>query len=364
MLFEFCRRNNVNKFLCSHGRDGSLKVWQLRPGDEPQMSAALPVEGGTTHRKDPWLLHSLSVNTLNFCAFSLCKSLHATSDDLSASSPAVVAVPGIKDGYIDIWELPSERRLYSVPPPPDSKSGMVMAIRLLLMGGFLYLLSAFESGLAAVQVLSPEGTWTDIYSATPHSQPILSLDVNPNFSQLFTSGADDVIAVHSIPVLRASSTLLFADMEEPKVLKTKHSGQQGLSVRNDGRIFATAGWDSRVRVYSVKTFKELAVLKWHKDGCYATAFSTVLGEKETSERPVADAAEAVPESIQDSEGLQDDDSLVPNIGEQPSGVVAHHSSGSLGSAPSFKQRREDETRNKHWLAAGSKDGKISLWEIY
>merc|ERR1711939_357892 len=60
-----------------------------------------------------------------------------------------------------------------------------------------------------------------------------------------------------------------------KSIDTKHAGQQGLSIRSDGRIFATAGWDARVRVYSAKTLKELAVLKWHKEGCYSTAFADV-----------------------------------------------------------------------------------------
>jgi len=328
------------------------------------MSTLLPVEGESTHRKDPWLLHSLSVNTLNFCSFSLCTSLHVAPNDLSSSSPAILAVPGIKDGYIDIWELPSEQRLYNIPPPPDAKTGMVMAIRLLSPGGFPYLLSAFESGLTAVQVLSPEGAWTTIYTATPHAQPILSLDVTPDFSRFFTSGADDIVAAHSIPVLRASSTLLFADMEEPKILKTKHSGQQGLSVRSDGKIFATAGWDGRVRVYSVKTAKELAVLKWHNDGCYATAFAKVLGEKE-SDSAVSDATNVASDSVQVSEASQGDGEIIQNRDvSQTEEVVRYHSSSSVGSVASFRQRREEETRQKHWLVAGSKDGKISLWEIY
>jgi len=328
------------------------------------MSTVLPVEGESTHRKDPWLLHSLSVNTLNFCSFSLCISLHATLNDLSSSSPAILAVPGFKDGFVDIWELPSEQRLHNVPPPPDAKTGMAMAIRLLSPGGFPYLLSAFESGLAAVQVLSPEGAWKTLYTATPHAQPILSLDVTPDFSRFFTSGADDVVAAHSIPVLRASSTLLFADMGDPTILKTKHSGQQGLSVRSDGKIFATAGWDGRVRVYGVKTVKELAVLKWHKDGCYATAFAKVLGEKE-SDSEVSDTAEVASEGVQVSEAPEGDGEMRQDIDiSQPGEVVRYHSLGSVGSVASFRQRREEEARHKHWLVAGSKDGKISLWEIY
>jgi hypothetical protein len=47
-------------------------------------------------------------------------------------------------------------------------------------------------------------------------------------------------------------------------------------VRSDGRILATGGWDTRIRIYSAKTLKEVAVLKWHKEGVYAVDFAKVL----------------------------------------------------------------------------------------
>merc|ERR1712000_759487 len=57
------------------------------------------------------------------------------------------------------------------------------------------------------------------------------------------------------------------EKEALKVNATKHAGQQGLTVRSDGRM----------RVYSTKTLKELAVLKWHKEGCYSVALADVAG---------------------------------------------------------------------------------------
>ncbi|KIW36180.1 ASTRA-associated protein 1 [Exophiala oligosperma] len=59
-------------------------------------------------------------------------------------------------------------------------------------------------------------------------------------------------------------------------IKTKHAGQQGLSSRSDGKIFATAGWDARVRVYSTRTMRELAVLQWHQQGCYAYCMYRII----------------------------------------------------------------------------------------
>lgn len=55
-----------------HGKDDKLIVWKLAEEDEEGMSTILPVEDATSQRKHPWLLHMLSVNTLNFCAFGDC----------------------------------------------------------------------------------------------------------------------------------------------------------------------------------------------------------------------------------------------------------------------------------------------------
>jgi WD40 repeat protein len=117
-----------------------------------------------------------------------------------------------------------------------------------------------------------------------------------------------------------------------KTVQTKHSGQQGLNIRNDGKIFATAGWDSKVRVYSVKSLKELAVLKWHNEGCFAVAFAAVSDDAEAS-------------SCRNEPGSGT--SLTKSI-----------------SAMTVKDQRLWKAKTAHWIAVGSKDGKVSLWDIY
>ena len=127
-----------------------------------------------------------------------------------------------------------------------------------------------------------------------------------------------------------------SDSKPLKVAQTKHSGQQSLRVRSDGKILATAGWDSRVRVYSTKTLNELAVLKWHKEGCYAVAFA----------------------EIDPPPSLRSDDGQLLATGNEM--VVAQNGLA----AKTVQQERHEKARLTHWLAAGSKDGKVSLWDIY
>ena len=76
--------------------------------------------------------------------------------------------------------------------------------------------------------------------------------------------------------------------------------------------------------------KELAVLKWHKEGCYSVAFADViLAEEEAG-------------------------------GVEGNEIVGVEKSGAL----SVMEERQRKAVLTHWLAAGSKDGKVSLWEIY
>ncbi|KAF2396531.1 WD40 repeat-like protein [Trichodelitschia bisporula] len=332
--------------IISHGRDGALRIWQLKPEDEDTFSTALPVED-VDHRKQPWLLHSLPVNALNFCAFSLCANSTRSSDS-SGPPPALIAVPGTKDGEALIYALPSEDAKHRVPPARSGQTGMLMALRLLRTGGTLHLLTGHESGLTAVQRLdSKMRSWATVYAATPHSQPVLSIDVARGLGRWYTSAADSVIAAHPLPL-----TLGGEESEPRKVVRTGHAGQQGLAVRSDGRVVATAGWDGKARVYSAKTLGELAVLKWHKEGCYALAFADILEEEDEREDSGIGIADVGPREE----------------GEGRNGELLAPRSEELGMAASrletTSKRREDKMRRTHWLAAGSKDGKVSLWDIY
>lgn len=88
----------------SHGRDHKLLVWQLGLADEPAMDRTLPVDATPTSRKQPWLLHAFPVNTLNFCAFAMCRdgipqviSSVKALQDKNVPCPILIAVPNTMD---------------------------------------------------------------------------------------------------------------------------------------------------------------------------------------------------------------------------------------------------------------------------
>lgn len=251
---------------------------------------------------------------------------------------------------------------------------MVMAVSIFYSGSDLTVIVGFESGHTTVSQLVDGWGWHILYMSQPHSQPILSLAIQPNHVSYVTSSADAIIAKHPIPSLseeesESTSTNLPSVVGESgitpsgvsllsrglasagpqknrsiyppkidtqtkplKIVQTKHSGQQGLKIRSDGKIFATAGWDSRVRVYSVQSLKELAVLKWHKEGCFAVAFADITSSGDEGEIKTTDEEGAM--------------------------------TTVTGAILSVKGKRDLRATITHWLAAGSKDGKVSLWDIY
>ncbi|KAI0131785.1 WD40-repeat-containing domain protein [Xylariales sp. AK1849] len=367
----------VDKVI-THGRDNKLIVWKVKVDDEAGLSTTLPLDPSPVPRPQPWILHILEVNTMNFCSFGSCSANpDGTEEEL------LIAVPNtLASESVDVYHLPSQERLHTVQSPEKAdKSGMVMSLALFYVEESLTLVIAYENGLATVTQLQEQGSWNLLYRAQSHSQPVLSLDVAPNREYFWTSGADAVLAKHPIPRQTVSTQdsspktqptcstkgptpsngkyLLSAALsgrpgpakteqikavelqtQALKIINTKHSGQQSLRVRSDGKILATAGWDAKIRVYSAQTMRELAVLKWHQVGCYAVAFASLVS---LSEEIARDEKDSSPKGSSDGGTV----AIVPKLEDA-----------------TVKDRRIKQSKEAHWLAAGSKDGKISLWDIY
>ncbi|KAK8191979.1 quinon protein alcohol dehydrogenase-like superfamily [Phyllosticta capitalensis] len=416
--------------IITHGRDAHLRVWQLRPQDEAALDTVLPVDDAEAHRKQPWLLHSLLVNTLNFCSFVSCAANkdffaaaappadHPDADSSAVPDSTLVAVPGVVDGTVAVYGLPSERRIATVPKADDLKTGMVMALALVSSASTLHLIAGYENGMTAVFALDSRAAanasananaWQRVYASHPHAQPLLSLCPLPPDAGVvgpltyFSSGADDVVARHVVPVSSQSppstSPISSASMANtpprtqsqatnpPSLLSaalassysspspslprpanapsspapsspptqsshTKHSGQQSLTIRSDGRLLATAGWDGRARLYSTRSLSEVAVLKWHQEGCYAVDFAEVLdGEV----------------AVSGGAGREDDaggETAGAGAGAGAGAVMRQSTARGGKGLARVRRRREERVQGARLVAVGSKDGKVSLWEVF
>ncbi|KAL7937362.1 WD40-repeat-containing domain protein [Trichoderma chlorosporum] len=388
--------------IITHGRDHKLIVWQIREEDEGRLSVCLPLEDTPTPRPQPWVLHLLEVNTMNFCSFAACLS-DAEQGSLETATPTaevIVAVPNtLASEAIDIYTLPSQIRIHTIKS--SQTNGMAMSLSLFHHQGCLTLTAAFENGFVSVHRLGSDGSWTMTYRSQAHTQPILSIDVHPSQEFFFTSAADALIAKHPIPISQqevdpdfepnqrvtevvephqsnAGTSLLSAALKDAtapeassrrkklkawehplKVINTKHSGQQNLKVRSDGKLFATAGWDSKIRIYSAKTLKELAVLNWHKVGAYAVAFASVDAANPKSNLP--ENANPTPSEQPTENPIK---AAIDPSPQTPSNDAPEVATLIKRPEMSVKDRRLQLAKTAHWIAAGAKDGKVSLWDIY
>ncbi|KAI3397443.1 hypothetical protein diail_10774 [Diaporthe ilicicola] len=396
--------------VITHGRDNKLIVWKLTLDDESAMSSTLPLDLPSEPRPKPWMMHLLEVNTMNFCSFASCPAVPPAAPAAVSEPPSVsasellLAVPNtLASEAVDIYHLPSQSRIHTVRL--GQENGMAMALALAWLDGVLTLVVGYENGLAIVAQLdgdgggNGDGSWAAIYRNQSHSQPILSLDVAPSREYFLTTGADAIVAKHPLlpqaPLVadvrrdapettspevgsrdtdsrgdedadaeaerRKSPSALSAlsaalgshksaaapialkgteiKTQPIKLVDTKHSGQQGLKIRSDGRVFATAGWDSKTRVYSTKSMREVAVLKWHRVGCFSVAFADMTLPESESVNTVQDRS---------------------NGGEASSTATVVPRMLKM----TVRERRVKQAMDAHWLAAGSKDGKVSLWDVF
>jgi hypothetical protein len=93
----------------------------------------------------------------------------------------------------------------------------------------------------------------------------------------------------------------------------------------------------------------MAVLKWHKEGIYATDFGEILECIPSNDTPGQEPGVS---------GTSD----ILNSRNQEAAVSLKQSR--LGGLKRVQQQREGQIQTKHWVVAGAKDGKVSLWEVF
>ncbi|XP_022636744.1 protein DECREASED SIZE EXCLUSION LIMIT 1 isoform X2 [Vigna radiata var. radiata] len=276
----------TNKFA-SQGRDGTVKVWEF---DDAGLS------------RIPSL--TIKTNSYHFCKFSVMKndSVGSTEgkelEDCNRREPGgmsdseilevkrdeaytnkscstsfgentysgglqCVALSGENSSEVEIWDLKSAEKIVQLPSsnPINSSSvsnrGMCMALQLFLSlesQGFLNVLAGYEDGSML---------WWDIRNP---KVPVTSVKFHSEPGGI-SGAADDKIIMYSLD--HSSGTCVVK-----KEISLDRPGISGISIRPDGKIAATAGWDHRVRIYNYRKGNALAILKYHHGTCNAVTYSS------------------------------------------------------------------------------------------
>ncbi|ORY92159.1 WD40-repeat-containing domain protein [Syncephalastrum racemosum] len=257
-----------NDKLITQGRDNTIHVWQLL------------LDNSTP---DKHHLYTLIYDSLTFCRLSLA---------FNDRQDAIIAIPAQADhSAIDIYNLSKRKWVFrdvgKRPIEEGTKSrGICMAIKLFEAGRRV--VAAYESGEVTTWALDEEKDLFElVWSVQEQHEPVLDLALDPLQTFAISTSAENAIIKYDLVTGQTKKTTI------------KKPGLSAVTIRQDGKIFATAGYDGRIRVFSAKSLKPLAILSYHRDSVYSVSFASRLAEGED-----------------------------------------------------------------HWLMAGSKESRISLWSIY
>ena len=124
-----------------------------------------------------------------------------------------------------------------------------------------HILVGYESG---VILLWDVNTGTEVSSIQSHTETVMCLGFCPSLDLGFSGSVNHTLTSWGVKE---------GEPSPGRMIEITNKGLNDLVIRGDGRIVATAGWDSRIRVFSCKKLKPLAVLDFHKESIQSVSFS-------------------------------------------------------------------------------------------
>lgn len=236
-------------------------------------------------------LHAIYTDSFTFCAAHW-------PDELSMAPEwrSVVAAPNSHQSFVSMHDLrlSPQSQLLAVLRP-DGKPGMTMAVRLCTRDALPYAFTIYEDGCLRMWDLrnarEPLATATAPAPATdvdadelPISDELQSANKIEPKSSLQVYSKTDPATCLDIDATRAfvggsTSALQAVDIDfaqgrlsRATTLELKKAGLGAVCVRRDGRLLATAGWDAKVRIFTAKRLRPLAIVREHVGSVFALDF--------------------------------------------------------------------------------------------
>ncbi|XP_035901794.1 guanine nucleotide-binding protein subunit beta-like protein 1 [Anopheles stephensi] len=225
--------------LITQEKDGSVKLWTLADAEY-------------------LLRHEISTEHVGFCRLA---------HDAQSST---VIIPRDRAAISVLCAKTFSETMRFSPTADDEKAlpyGTVMCFQPIEIQNQRYLLAGYESGALVLwdyRTGRPVGSTS--HYITEDADCLQTIDYDPVTNRGICGGSADKLFVFSID--RKTQQLL------PKSeIGIKNAGVHRVRIRKDLKVFASAGWDGRLRIFSWKSLRPLAVLTEHKAELLDVAYS-------------------------------------------------------------------------------------------
>ncbi|KAF9103880.1 ASTRA complex subunit, partial [Mortierella sp. AM989] len=407
-------------YIVSHGRDNEIHFWDINDILYKSLSSSGSSSAASTHNipssgsQNLAPIFSLPVNAVNFCKMSILAidapppSSSAEKDSSATATPSsshsesplktthqhiYIAVPSpTTPTLIDIYDVVKPERTFasigvaetSISQGTDKKWGSVMAIQLFQtrsqsldlaalelnddtsvtgsneLSKTLHMLVGYEDGsvclfrestllLPVTQGKKQKRDMEVLWSIKRHREPILALDVSSDLQFAVSCGSDNILVKYNL-----SSHL----QGVPEVLQValKSNGIADIKIRSDNKIMGLAGWDGRIRIFSAKSLKPLAVLKHHREGLNCLGFAYLYGLD-----PSTDVEETAEEKGKVEMSSENSSASTPNKHEEDDETdeASENESDEDSDLEDMLEGRRQWSR-RHWIAVGGKENRINI----
>ncbi|CAM9129891.1 unnamed protein product [Laminaria digitata] len=171
-----------------------------------------------------------------------------------------------------LWDLRARAPSFTISPADAERKGMVMCVRLLGESASCaspFAVCGHDSGYLCVYDVRATSA-APLMESRLHDEPLLCVDIGSSCTQGVSGSAGDSVNVFKINTKKGLCEVV-------KKIRSEHPGTSCVEIRRDQRLFISGGWDHRVRTFSWKSPRPLAVLRSHEGSVYAVAHSPRIG---------------------------------------------------------------------------------------
>lgn len=216
---------------------------------------------------------SIPGNHLGYCRTALHINPNNTNEQLLFYPCEESAI-----GVLHVTDPAAPTQMLVPDDPQLPKLGSVTCFKPFECASQLFLLAGYESGHFLTWDLS-SGVLIDTLELAPEA---LTVDYDPITNRGIIGGTckriseSEVLSLHVhifLFFLYAAEKLTTFSYQRPSMqlqrgsdVCIKNPGVNCVRIRADQKVFASGGWDGRIRIFSWKSLRPLAVLTQHKQG--------------------------------------------------------------------------------------------------